>query len=282
MTGVTLKGLRCDHPEWGPWLGVLEPALAAAADTSWNDVVGWQPPLPSNDRPALTQAVIDVDQRAAERWWRTLLDAAVDGPAHSIGRGSIDVIELLDAAVSDDVERLAALAASAGAPTDTIQAMGGLAAMPILHACRRRVERAQWRRACCPVCGAWPALAEARGLERSRHGRCGRCGNEWAIAWLQCPYCGTDDHARLRTLVPETSGESRKVEACAVCRGYVKTVMTLTPAAPADVPLLDLATVDLDVAALSEGYTRPARARTPLQARVVARERRGVLAWLTP
>src|SRR5687768_2936732 len=104
MTGVTLKGLRCDHPEWGPWLGVLEPALAAAADTSWNDVVGWQPPLPSNDRPALTQAVIDVDQRAAERWWRTLLDAAVDGPAHSIGRGSIDVIELLDAAVSDDVE----------------------------------------------------------------------------------------------------------------------------------------------------------------------------------
>lgn len=282
MTGVTLEGLRRDHPEWRPWLAVLAPALAAAADPSWDDVVHWQPRVVGSDRPALTHAVIDVDRRAAERWWRTLLDAAVEGPAASMARASIDVMELLDAAISDDVERLASLATRAGVPTHTTQAVAGLAAMPILHACRRGVEPVQWRGACCPVCGAWPALAEARGLERSRHGRCGCCGSEWTVAWLRCPYCGNEDHARLRTLVPQTGGESRKVEACGVCLGYVKTIMTLTPAAPADVPILDLATVDLDVAALGQGYARPARAQTPLQARVVARERRGVLAWLTP
>jgi FdhE protein len=280
MTGITLEALGGDHPEWRPWLALLAPALAAAADPSWNHVVTWQPPISSSDQPALTQAVIEVDRRAAQRWWRTLLEAAVDGPAKSMA--SIDAIELLDTALSDDVERVTALAASAGAPPAATQAVGGLAVMPVLHACRRRLEPAQWRHGCCPVCGAWPALAEARGLERSRHGRCGRCGSEWALPWLQCSYCGNDDHARLRTLVPETTGESRKVEACGVCLGYVKTVMTLTPAASGDVPVLDLATVDLDVAALSEGYTRPARARTPLQARIVARERRGVLAWVTP
>ena len=58
----------------------------------------------------------------------------------------------------------------------------------------------------------------------------------------------------------------------------MKSIMTLTPTPPADVAVLDLATVDLDVAALSEGYARPAEA--PLHVRVVARERRGVLAWL--
>src|SRR5688500_7088876 len=160
MSGVTLEGLRGDHPEWRPWLALLAPALAAAADASWNDVVGWQPAAAEDDRPALTHAVIDVDRRATERWWRTLLDAAVDGRAASIGRASIDVIDLLDAAVSNDVDRLATLAATAGAPPDTTDAVAGLAVMPILHACRRRVQRPEWRRACCPVCGAWPALAE--------------------------------------------------------------------------------------------------------------------------
>lgn len=74
--------------------------------------------------------------------------------------------------------------------------------------------------------------------------------------------------------------ENGKVEACAVCHAYLKSIMTLTPTPPAEVAVLDLATVDLDVAALGEGYARPAHAAAPLHARVVARERRRVLAWL--
>jgi FdhE protein len=78
------------------------------------------------------------------------------------------------------------------------------------------------------------------------------------MPWLQCPFCGNDDHTRLHALVSEVIGEARKVDACAVCHAYLKTVMTLMPTPPADVAVLDLATVDLDVAALGEGYTRPA------------------------
>jgi FdhE protein len=279
MSSDALDGLRRDHPEWRPWLALLEPARAAAGDTAWNHAVAWEPRAPRDDRPALAEAAITVDRRAADRWWRRLLSAA-EGPAAALARAPADAIEVLDAAVSDDGPRLEALAAGAGVRVDAMRAVAGLAVMPILHACRRRVVRASWQRGCCPVCGAWPTLAEARGLERSRHGRCARCGSDWLMPWLQCPFCGNDDHTRLHALVPEATGEARKVEACAVCHGYLKTVMTLSPTPPADVAVLDLVTVDLDVAALSEGYTRPARAETPLDARVVAGARRGMLAWL--
>ena len=88
--------------------------------------------------------------------------------------------------------------------------------------------------------------------------RCGRCGSSWTTEWLRCPYCGLRDHERLGALVPEVGGESRKVETCAACRGYVKTLAVLKPCTPIDVTLRDLETLELDVAALERGFTRTA------------------------
>ena len=64
------------------------------------------------------------------------------------------------------------------------------------------------------------------------------------------------------------------MDTCAACRGYLKTVTTLAPTPAADLGLLDLTTVDLDVAALARGYARPAGPGAELGARVVVRERR--------
>jgi FdhE protein len=130
----------------------------------------------------------------------------------------------------------------------------------LLHACERvwRDERrAGWDRGECPVCAAWPTLAEARGLERERRLRCGRCGSDWWIEWLRCPYCGARDHTALGALAPEATRETRKLETCARCHAYVKTLTTLVPIPPADLMLEDLATVDLDIVALCHGYRRP-------------------------
>jgi FdhE protein len=57
--------------------------------------------------------------------------------------------------------------------------------------------------------------------------------------------------------VPEAGGERRRVDICLRCRGYVKTLTTLTGRGPGEVALDDLASVELDVAALAEGYRRP-------------------------
>jgi FdhE protein len=61
------------------------------------------------------------------------------------------------------------------------------------------------------------------------------------------------------------------VEACRECSAYVKTVTTLSAADPATLRLLDLATVDLDLAALERGFTRPAGLGQPLGVTVVER-----------
>jgi FdhE protein len=108
----------------------------------------------------------------------------------------------------------------------------------------------------CPVCGAWPALAEVRGIERSRYLRCGRCGGQWQAHLLFCPYCGTTDHREQISLVPENSSKSA-IDACKRCLGYVKTFTTLQGSPPAKVILDDLASVELDVAAAAQGYKRP-------------------------
>ncbi|HET7342373.1 MAG TPA: formate dehydrogenase accessory protein FdhE, partial [Methylomirabilota bacterium] len=128
-------------------------------------------------------------------------------------------------------------------------------------------------------CGAWPTLAEARGLERARRLRCGRCAADWASRWLLCVYCGADDHARLRSLVlvdgagatPHLAPAAASVDACTACRGYLKTITTLVPTPADELGLVDLATVELDVVALEQDYRRPSGLGAPLGARVQVR-----------
>ena len=66
-----------------------------------------------------------------------------------------------------------------------------------------------------------------------------------------------NDHEELVSLVPEKSGSNSVIDACKHCLGYVKTFTTLQASPAAKVMLDDLATVDLDVAALEQGYKRP-------------------------
>jgi FdhE protein len=66
------------------------------------------------------------------------------------------------------------------------------------------------------------------------------------------------DHEELVSLVPEKSGANAVIEACKRCLGYVKTFATLQGSPPAEVMVDDLASVDLDIAALEQGYRRPA------------------------
>jgi FdhE protein len=156
--------------------------------------------------------------------------------------------------------------------------------VPLLRATAERWRErlpAAWSRGYCPLCGAWPTLAEARGLERDRRLRCGRCAADWPFAWLQCVYCGMDDHARLGSLVGEAEAARRasSVDTCLACHGYLKTVTTLGPTPANELALLDLTTVPLDVAALEQGYRRPAGPGAALHARVCPRAAGRLAGW---
>jgi FdhE protein len=264
-----LERLVREQPEASPWLVPLGRALAEAAGSAWEAAVPAPVEPPDAGMPLIAGAVLRPDPAATRRWLTEALGAVSAAPDPSP-----DPFVLLEVAIVQDRERLRRMAGEARTEPGVFQVLADLAALPLLLACGRRwASRVPpgWSDGYCPVCGAWPVLAEARGVERSRRLRCGRCGADWATEWLRCPYCGMRDHARLGALVPESGGERRRVETCGACRGYLKTLTTLTGAPPGEVLLEDLASVDLDLAALGEGYRRPEGLCRPVTVTVAAR-----------
>jgi FdhE protein len=264
-----LERLAREQPEANPWLGPLGRALAEAARPTWQAAVPAPGERVDPAAPLLAGAALRPDPVAARRWLGEALGAV------SLARDPMpDPLALLEAAIVQDRARLLRMAGELGAEPGVFQVFADLAALPLLLSCGRRWAGRigpAWREGYCPVCGAWPAFAEARGVERSRRLRCGRCGADWATDWLRCPYCGTRDHARLGALVPESGGERRRVETCTACRGYLKTLTMLTGTAAGDVLLEDLASIDLDLVALGEGYRRPDGPGHPIAVTVAAR-----------
>jgi FdhE protein len=186
-----------------------------------------------------------------------------------------DAVRLIGAAVRQDRDELAVVAAEQELDAGALASITHLAALPLLRnagrALQDRVPR-HWPHGYCPICAAWPTLAERRGLDRSRWLRCGRCAGEWEMEWLMCGYCGERDHNRLGSLVSEDDGDRLKVETCTSCKGYLKSIATLQAIPAFDLLLQDLETVELDLVALERGYIRPEESGFRLESRVTSRE----------
>jgi FdhE protein len=273
--GPRLEQLAAERPESRGWLGLVGRAAREAHEPAWAAVV---PPLaaaPPPGRPALAGAVLRVDRAAARRWLDELLDAAIEGAGIEVGsRAGLDPVAVLQAAVDQSRTGIEAAAAAGRIAPHALRAIAELAAFPLLQACGRRLGPSippGWWEGYCPVCGAWPALAEDRGVERARRLRCGRCGGDWEIDQLRCPFCASREHARLGALVPAQGGGRRRIETCGACSGYLKVLTRLDATPRAEVLLEDLASVDLDLAALAEGFVRPDGPGCPLGVMVVER-----------
>jgi FdhE protein len=171
-----------------------------------------------------------------------------------------EAVRLIGAAVRQDRDELAAVAAAQGLDAAALASVIHLVALPLLRNCGRmlkdRIPR-HWPHGYCPICAAWPTLAERRGLDRSRRLRCGRCAGEWEVEWLTCIYCGERKHQQLGSLVSEEGDEVLKLETCASCKGYLKSIATLQAIPAFDLLLQDVETVELDLVALERGYHRP-------------------------
>ena len=157
-------------------------------------------------------------------------------------------------------EHLEAVAMQAGVDVDLLATLAQLSARPILKAyaeqLRPALERGQWSQGYCPICGAWPGLAELRGAELFRHFRCLRCAADWTATRLSCPFCGNDDYDTLGYL--QIEGERRfRVDICRRCGGYIKAGNAFDPAPAEILALDDLASVHLDLAAIEREHTRP-------------------------
>ena len=272
-TDFDLPQLERGHPEWKPWLSVIRELLHEAADPRWDAVVPTRIGEPQGNAPLLAGAALVVDEGSVRRVLKRLIRVSRQNGTRemaSLERAvdvGLDLARLFTAALQHDVEGLSGIAGEIGAPPAALHGIATLLPIPFLRACQRRWAHAidrNWTEGYCPVCGAWPAFGEVRGIERRRYLRCSRCGAEWESQCLDCPYCRTTDHQELVQLVPENGRANAVVDACRRCRGYVKTLTRLQGSAPASVLLDDLATVDLDVAALEQSFERPGGTGYPL------------------
>ena len=282
FSGATAQGGQPEvDPAWRPWLRMVDRAQKAAEDPEWERLDVEPPADRASDAPLLHGAVVRVDARRARRLLRDLLREAergaggADGERPNESAGSalksrvrrLATASVLEAAIAQDAEGIERAAESAGVDAGRLAVAAQLAATPILRACAARLRERipqSWREGYCPVCGAWPATAELRGLERSRRLRCGRCASDWAMPVLQCPFCNELRHDRLRSLLSEGDEQTRRVDTCDTCKGYVKTFSTLQAMPPRALATIDLATVELDMVAQERGYARPSRLAFPV------------------
>jgi FdhE protein len=285
--GTALRGLKRQRPEWEPWLVIVEEVLRETGAPIWDAAVptgthvGAEAPgakaAGRTTVPLLAGTTLSLQTSAIRRLLERLiriasrtstaktatLEAALD--AH------VDMLRLFTASLCQDSAHVEEVAARSGADAEALHAVVALLPVPLLHACCRRWSSSiseSWVEGYCPVCASWPAFAEVRGIERSRYFRCSRCGGEWHARALYCPYCDMHDHDELVALVPEKEESNAAIDACNRCRGYVKTFTRLQGCSPGTVMLEDLASVQLDLAALDQGYTRPAGAGYALDIRV--------------
>ena len=280
------------YPEWLPWLTVIEQVLREAADTKWEAFVPEPPQAQENKVPLLAGATLGLEPAAVGAWSQQLLRAAYQSGApkmatlHRAKLARVNTMDLFNASLCQNWQVLRETAVDLGVDADPLQAVAALVPVPFLQACNRRWQPSineSWTEGYCPVCGAWPAFAEVRGIERGRYLRCGRCGGNWQAQCLNCSYCGMTDHKELVSLVPEKSASNAVIEACKRCLGYMKTFTTLQGSAPVNVMVDDLASVDLDIAALELGYRRPAGAGYGLDIKVVNKPRLSetIPSWIT-
>jgi len=109
----------------------------------------------------------------------------------------------------------------------------------------------------CPVCGSLPYMLELRGKEGQRVAHCSFCRFIYRIRRLACAGCNIDKADQLTGFTAEGEPGFR-VETCAQCNTYIKTIDFREFDREAFAPLNDLESLPLDMLAANHGYKRMA------------------------
>jgi FdhE protein len=171
---------------------------------------------------------------------------------------------VLSACFGRDQQRTRLLAAHAEASADLLWLIAELALAPFAHLLQvhilarggQAVEDAvaAWDQGFCPACGSWPALIESSDAHVLR---CSFCALGWQLRAYRCVYCRHEGEGFI-TAALNPDDPSRRLQLCEECGGYVKVIRTDRATMFPLVAVEDLASLDLDMAAIERNYVRPA------------------------
>ena len=172
---------------------------------------------------------------------------------------------LMSACFGRDQRRVRLMAAQQGLVPDLVWLVAELALSPFAHLLQVQImgssdegpvttARRAWDRGFCPACGSWPAVIEAVGGAHVL--RCSFCAAGWQLSSYRCIYCANDGETFI-TAAPDPERTGRRLQACGGCGAYVKVLELATPTRFPLVAIEDLASMDLDMAAIEQKYARP-------------------------
>ena len=195
--------------------------------------------------------------------------AAAGRLAESLDSGTIDIGSLLAASLGRQQEAIRSKAHHVGVAPDLLWLVAELASGPVAHRLQHtlltdlpnrddelRSVIVGWNQGFCAACGSWPAFGERIGPTTRRSLRCSFCGSAWTPAPEQCVYCEESGDSLLTAAVEPTQ-PSRRLELCRHCGGYLKCIDVGRATPFPLLPVEDLATCDLDLGAVEQGYFRP-------------------------
>ena len=253
---VALNSMEMVDPSWQRWLDLVDLAVTESQHHAWSECVIVDEQR-SPDVPLLHDATLRIHGARALAFTRRLADTLGIQALESV-----DPLALVRVGLERDHRDREMAAGRLAVSTDTVAVLTQLCALPLLLNAARTLSpevSRTWQRGYCPVCGAWPALVEMRGIQRERRMRCGCCGSDWLLPVLRCAFCDETDHTKLGVLLSEHEEQRVRVETCSTCKGYLKTLTTLTTLAFPTLALRDISTVSFDLAAQDRGYARPSR-----------------------
>lgn len=178
-----------------------------------------------------------------------------------LDQGRLDMEEVFAAFLRQDQKFFAPFAERTAEAPLTLPFLAQAALSPSLESVAEKLlaehhgDRA-WEHGHCPVCGRLPLIAELAGKEGARMLTCSFCHACYRVPRIACPFCNERDQAKLPFFTVEEAPGFR-VDVCATCKRYIKTIdfRALDRVA---VPLLDdLESLALDMVAAREGYSRP-------------------------
>jgi FdhE protein len=188
----------------------------------------------------------------------TETDSAARRIRTALEENTLEAGSLLSYVASGNNDAVASVSKDLGLDPGLTVAIAQNALKPALREwCRQLAPLAKgipWHKSTCFMCGAVATLAELQENDQVKHLRCGQCGADWQFPRLQCMYCGNEDHRTLKYLYPESHLETRRVEVCDKCHGYLKVITSFAPTSPEMLTVTDLSTLQLDSIAETRGY----------------------------
>lgn len=180
--------------------------------------------------------------------------------SQAVRRKDLDIRELIESVLNGDEGYVDFAANKAGLHKWLLTYLAQSSIKPFFEAYAEKlkgyVDQESWWKGYCPVCGSAPATGELRIEAGERYLQCSTCSFMWRFKRVVCPFCGNDNHEKLRYFNTEGNGKGYRVDVCEECKKYIKT-FDFREVREDVIPIVDdMGTLHLDMIAEKQGYTR--------------------------